>query len=612
MLETMHIGLSYGYHDSSVSLVDKSEIIFASQEERYTRVKFDNSFPKFALKDIFKEFDVSGLKGVVYYEKPFKKLERQMLSLSQFQLRDWPRFPDSVASLRKLFLTSSNYINKQINIASENNFQNKIPVYYSSHHLSHAASAFYTSPFENSLILVTDAAGEFESTSLWIGKGMKLKKIFQQNFPNSYGIFYSAVTSLLGFKVNSGEFKTMGLAPYGRAGYFENLQNVFIQKNDFSVILEKRFINTFGSKQLYTKDLENFLKLKARRENKPLTQNHADLALATQEILEQYISKLVLHALEISGQKNLCVSGGVGLNCVMNTKLSRNVGHQNFYAFSASGDAGASLGAALAYVSQSIPYIKRWDHKNSLLGKNWENKEVIKLLNSYKINYDFLDDLTLSKKIADLISQGNIVGLFHGNEEFGPRSLGNRSIIADPREKLGQININKRIKFRESFRPFAPICIKDKVTDFFTDSIYDPFMLRVNYVKEFGIKNEIFNFSQIDDNAQISIKERIQSIESPISAVTHLDGSSRVQSIERNDPRLITKILIEFEKLTHIPILINTSFNVRGEPIVHTPFDALQCFATTDIDYLCLGNMLISKMRNPIVASYFSSQVKND
>jgi carbamoyltransferase len=304
---TSTLGLAYGYHDSAIALVDETEILYAAHEERFTRIKFDNSFPVSALKDLGKTFDLKKLKNVVYYEKPFKKFERQINSLIQLPLRDLFSFPENVASLRKLFQTSDKYINKQLKNTLE--IKKQLPVYYSSHHRSHAAASFYTSEFESSLILVADAVGEFESTSLWIGKGNVLTQIYSQNFPNSYGIFYSALTSLLGFKVNTGEFKLMGLAPYGEPTYLETLQNVITLNDDNSMTLNPKYINPFSSRRLFTKKLETLLGTKMRKDSEALLQKHANIAISSQKILENQIITLVSRALENFNLDKLCVSG---------------------------------------------------------------------------------------------------------------------------------------------------------------------------------------------------------------------------------------------------------------------------------------------------------------
>ena len=609
---TSTLGLAYGYHDSAIALVDENEILYAAHEERFTRIKFDNSFPVSALKDLGKTFDLKKLKNVVYYEKPFKKFERQINSLIQLPLRDLFSFPENVASLRKLFQTSDKYINKQLKNTLE--IEKQLPVYYSSHHRSHAAASFYTSEFESSLILVADAVGEFESTSLWIGKGNILTQIYSQNFPNSYGIFYSAITSLLGFKVNTGEFKLMGLAPYGEPTYLETLQNVMTLNDDNSMTLNPKYINPFSSHRLFTKKLETLLGSKMRKDSEALLQKHADIAISSQKILENQIIALVSRALENFKLDKLCVSGGVGLNCVLNTKFSKLVGHKNFYSFSASGDAGTALGGALAFLAndKSNKSSKRWGHKGSILGKCWTNDEIEQVLNKFDLHYKRMSQNEIGFKVAQLINEGAIIGLFHGKEEFGPRALGNRSIIADARTKFGQILINEQIKFRESFRPFAPICLEDRIKDYFVEDISDPFMLRINFVRDFKTLDIHKNNSLTDKNKAILIKQRLEGFDSYIHSITHVDGSSRVQSIKRDDPRMITKILIEFERLTDLPILINTSFNVRGEPIVNSPFDALQCFATTGLSHLVIGDFMVDKMKNADMKNIFKVQLKYD
>jgi carbamoyltransferase len=611
----MRLGISFGYHDSAVSLIDQNEIVCCLHEERFSRLKFDNSFPSKSLKYMGEKFDLQKIESITYYEKPFAKLERQLFSLINHKISDAHAFSKNVASIRKLFNLSPTKLLKMTEFAIGYKFDKKPRIEYSNHHLSHAASAFFTSQYEKALVFVLDAVGEKNSTSIWIGDGNDLKQISNEIYPNSYGLFYSALTSFTGFKVNTGEFKFMGLSPYGRPIYSDKIENIAFLDDKKQLTLDLNYFLPFGSRKLYSKKLSEVFPKGERREEEPITSYHADIAMSTQFVLEKHVIELIKKWILKTGINQIVMSGGVALNCVMNSKISEIVGSENFYSFSASGDAGGSLGAAFVseYQSKNPDRPFRYSHKSSILGAEFSQTEIISVLDKFNVKYSLLGEEEVIEIIAKEISGGKIVGLFDGKEEFGPRALGNRSIIADPRIKDGQIVINEKIKFRESFRPFAPIGLWPDVCEFFEIHSEEPFMMRTSKVRNYSSQFEKPRPDNLQYNKPIKIAEYLSEVKSPLPSITHLDGSARLQTIHQSDDRKIAQILVKFKELTGIPVLINTSFNVRGEPIVNSPWDALNCFATTGLDLLLIGNILVRKTdQGPKFQSRFEKKVAND
>ena len=606
-------GISFNYHDSALSIVSENEILFADHEERYSRFKFDPKFPVNCLLASTKVVDWNQVDAIIFYEKPIIKFERQLFSLLNSSFTQSNSFVKNISSLKKHFQTRQKFISNEVKKITG---RDKIEVLYSSHHLSHAASSFYTSPFGKSLILVMDAVGEWESSSAWYGENSKLTKLWSQNFPHSIGLFYSAMTQYLGLKVNSGEYKLMGLAPYGKPLYLNELSKLIQLHVDplVGIKLNLEYFDFISGQQMVSNKVPKLFKMPVRKANEPITKFHADVAASVQAVLESTVLNLIKSLESTFGKfDNICLAGGVALNCVMNTKVS-DYFKGNLWIFPAAGDAGGSTGAAVAYLSHLFPRNKnRWDLKNSLLGNDFTQDEVHATLDELGANYIKVEAPEAANFIARKISQGSVVGIFEGRSEFGPRALGNRSIVADPRIPFGQIYINEKIKFRESFRPFAPICLEEFVDEFFENSDNDEFMLKVRNVRNYSLLSDPKVDAETYSHEPISIREKLKHLNSPIPSVTHLDGSARVQTIKNSDKRFIKDVLVSFHELTKCPVLINTSHNVRGEPIVGSPTDALRCLATTGIDILFMEGFIIEKENQSIeFLSKFSLAVSDD
>lgn len=606
-------GMSFNYHDSALSIVSENEILFSDHEERYSRIKFDPKFPSNSILSSMKVVDWDKVEAIIFYEKPVIKFDRQLFSLLHTNPMQLNSFVKNISSLKKHHYSRKKTISSKVQkITGRNN----IEVLYSSHHLSHAASSFYTSPFKTSLVLVMDAVGEWESSSAWYGEGSKLTKLWSQNFPHSIGLFYSTMTQYLGLKVNSGEYKLMGLAPYGKPKYLHQLSKLIeLHLNPLiGIKLNLEFFDFISGNKMVSNKISKLFGMPVRKHNEPITQFHADLAASVQAILESSVLQLI-NSLESNFGKfdNVCLAGGVALNCVLNTKVS-NYYNDRLWIFPAAGDAGGSTGAALSFLSNEFPSNKnRWDISHSLLGNIYTENEVESTLIKLQVNSLKLERSRAAKYIAEKITQGSVVGIFEGRSEFGPRALGNRTILADPRTPKGQIYINEKIKYRESFRPFAPICLEEFAEDFFDNSINDQFMLKVRKVKNFSLQSESITDPYDYFNKAISIHDRINNVNSPIPSVTHLDGSARVQTVNKNDKRFVKDVLVSFYEITGCPLLINTSFNVRGEPIVGSPLDALRCLATTGIDVLYMEGFVIDKnVQTSEFLSQFTSAVSDD
>ena len=610
----MILGLSYGYHDSAAALINDQEIIFADHEERYSRIKFDPRFPKSVLREMSDKFDLRQVSKIAYYEKPIPKLERQLVSLISGGLRDIGPFIQNSTNLRKHFDTTPRRINHLVQEATKVDFTN-VPVLYSTHHLSHASSAYFTSGFDSATVIVMDAVGEWNSTSVWEGKRNHLKNIWSQRFPHSIGLFYSAMTQFLGFKVNSGEYKLMGLAPYGRPIFLEKFREVIKINDNGTLELNLNLFDFVSGSKMINSKFETHFGMKQRNSQTEITQQHADMAATAQKILENYVLNLINSVNAKTISQKLCLSGGVALNCVLNSKIAEVFGPENLHIFPASGDAGGAVGAALAVsISTKSDLVSTgYFVGNGALGRSFNAKEILETLKNENVIFQEMTDVEVSKTAAEIISKGGVVGVFSGKSEFGPRALGNRSILADARVKMGQIHINQKIKFRESFRPFAPICLEEEQDKWFLSRYKSNYMLRTVQVKSFKTKESPEIKSDFNPSKPISISKRIESIDSKIPSVTHLDGSARIQTVESSDQRLTTKILKEFFLVTGCPVLINTSFNVRGEPIVGTPMDAIRCFATTDLDALVFDNYLIlKKEQSNLLPLRYQSAVGDD
>ena len=585
------IGISCFYHDSAAALVVNGNVVSAVQEERFTRIKHDARFPINSIKYCLNSANLklSNIDAFVFYEKPFIKFERLLETYLKKVPYGFKSFKLAIPLWVKEKLFQRQLILKYLDlIEKDTSIKNKI--FFTDHHHSHASSAFYPSPFNEAIILNMDGVGEWATTSIYIGKKNSLELKKEINFPHSLGLLYSAFTYFLGFKVNDGEYKIMGLAPYGEPKYSEIIKNYLIDiKEDGSFRLNQKYFNYSTGLTMTNKRFNGLFKMEVRKDNETLLQKHMDIAASIQLVLEEVVLLLTKNLHREYGIKNLCLAGGVALNCVANGKILKNGYFEDLWIQPAAGDAGGSLGAALIiyyehFKKKRIINSKKDSMHNSYLGPTFSNSFIKQFLDKNKIKYKFKNEINLISTIAKSLSKGKIVGWFQDKMEFGPRALGNRSIIADPRSEKMQKNLNLKIKFRESFRPFAPIVLKEKVSEWFNFKGNSPYMLLV---------------SEIKNNKKIKINEKnytglkkLYLKRSVIPAVTHVDYSARIQTITK-DNNIIYKLLKKFDKITNCPILVNTSFNVKDEPIVCSPLDAYKCFINTGLDILVLGNYII-------------------
>ena len=590
------IGISCFYHDSAAAIIVNGEIISAVQEERFTRIKHDASFPvnsiKFCLESA--KLKISDIDAFVFYEKPFIKFERLLETYLQKVPFGFESFKLSIPLWIKEKLFQRQLILNNLNLIEKNSsIKNKI--FFTDHHHSHASSAFYPSPFNEAIVLTMDGVGEWTTTSVYLGKKNSLELKKEIKFPHSLGLLYSAFTYFLGFKVNDGEYKVMGLAPYGEPKYTNIIKKNLIDiKEDGSFKLNQKYFNYTTGLTMTNKKFNKLFKMNVRKVNDNLLQKHMDIAASIQLVLEDIIFLITKNLSKSYGVNNLCLAGGVALNCVANGKILKNKIFKNIWIQPAAGDAGGALGAALIifyehFKKKRILNLKKDSMKNSYLGPSYSNNEIKEFLKNNKIKYKFFSKKKdLVSIISKKISKGKVIGLFQGKMEFGPRALGNRSIIADPRSEKMQKNINLKIKFRESFRPFAPIVLKEQVSNWFDFKGDSPYMLLVSNVKS----NKII---KIDDKKFKGLK-KLYLKRSLIPAVTHVDYSARIQTLTKENG-LIYDLLKEFNKVTNCPVLVNTSFNVKDEPIVCSPFDAYNCFINTGLDILVLGNYIIDNKK---------------
>lgn len=554
------LGLSFFYHDAAAVLLKDGEIVAAAQEERFTRKKHDESFPARAIEYVLREAGIEAheLSHIAYYEKPFIHFERLLASF----ISEWPR--GFLAFLRAMPLWIRKKLWVEHLIRSKTGFGGSIV--FVDHHLSHAASAFLASPFDSAAILTMDGVGEWATTAYGTGAGSDLTMTHQMVYPDSLGLFYSSITSYLGFKPNSGEYKVMGLAPYGEPAYMGEMRKLLRVAPDGTFALDR---GTFGwhlSARRMHRSLAALFGHPPRRIESELAQFHKDVARSAQEVLEEAVLAIARRVRVQTGEKNICLAGGVALNCVANGKLLRSGIFDDVYIQPAAGDAGGALGAALYLEHVVLRHPRTHRMKNVFLGPHFDDAEVEQVLGSRGILYARFDRGQIIEKAADLVRGGGIVGWFQGRMEYGPRSLGNRSILADPREAKNRERINAAIKFREDFRPFAASVLEERASEYFELDRPSPFMLIVANAKR-----------------------------ADIPAVVHVDGSCRIQTVDRASNALFYDLLSAFERKTGCPLLINTSFNVRGEPVVCTPEEALDCFLSTGIDYAFIGSYLLEK-----------------
>ncbi|MTI32616.1 carbamoyltransferase family protein [Xanthovirga aplysinae] len=598
------LGLSAFYHDSAAAISIGGKILAAAQEERFTRDKHTPDFPIHSVKYCleYSGLSIDELDAIVFYDKPLLKFERLLETYYAFAPRGLISFLKAIP----VWLNEKLFLKKLIfdNLRKVESFnKKKIRLLFPEHHLSHAASAFYPSPFEESAILTIDGVGEWSTASIGLGKGNDIKLLKELNFPHSVGLLYSAFTYFLGFTVNSGEYKLMGLAPYGNpqsesTASYEKLIKEYLVKvnNDGSVWLNQKYYSyATGLRMVPHKKWERLFGFSRRKPEEKIEQHHCDLALAIQRVTEEIVLKMAEEAKRITGADHLCMAGGVALNCVANGKLLKANLFKKVYIQPAAGDAGGALGAALAVSALYFKEPRRVDKKQdqmegAYLGPDFSDKEIELTCRKVKAVYKKYDQFDeLAKVIASKIAEGKVVGWFQGRMEFGPRALGNRSILGDARNPEMQKKLNLKIKYREGFRPFAPSVLDTEMSNFFELTEMSPYMLLVAPVKEERRKN------LPKDYHSWPLWEKLYFQRSDIQSVTHLDFSARIQSVHKETNPRYWKLIDHFKQLTGYGLLVNTSFNVRGEPIVCTPFDAYRCFRSTDMDYLVINDYVFSK-----------------
>ena len=608
------LGISAFYHDSAASLIINGEIVAAAQEERFTRKKHDYSYPFKAVQYVLHNSGVSlnEIDKIIFFEKPFLKFERLLETYVAFAPKGFKSFckampvwlRDKLFQKRMLF----NELKKH-----DSNFKDDKRIFFSDHHLSHAASAFFPSPFDEAIILTADGVGEWATTTVALGKGNKLEIKKEIHFPHSLGLLYSAFTYYTGFKVNSGEYKLMGLAPYGQPKYEDTIiDNLIDIKKDGSFRLDQKYFNYATGLTMTTKKFHDLFGKKPRDpKSEHLTQFHMDIAASIQKVIEDIMIRLAKSLRKEFNISNLCLAGGVALNCVANGKILKEKIFNNIWVQPAAGDAGGSLGAALAFwhIELNNPRNVNFndDMKGSYLGPEYSQKDIEVELKKNGAKFNILKEEDLINKTAFDLSVGQAVGWFQGRMEFGPRALGGRSILGDPRSSETQKNLNLKVKYRESFRPFAPSILKEDLEEWFDINVDSPYMLMVaniNNNKKIEMTKEQKKLFGID---KLNIKR------SDIPAVTHVDYSARIQTVNRETNKKYYKLIQKFKEKTGCPIVVNTSFNVRGEPIVNTPTDAFNCFMGTELDKLVIGNCYLDKKdQDPLLKKDYKKEFELD
>lgn len=584
------LGISAYYHDSAAALIRDGEIIAAAQEERFTRKKHDFRFPSFAVEYCLKEAGVTirDINHVVFYDKPFIKFERLLetyLMTAPFGIRSFLKAMPLWIK-QKLFMRET--IGKELGYTGD--------ILFSDHHESHAASAFYPSPFQKAAILTLDGVGEWSTVTFGSGNGNAIELHKEIIFPHSLGLLYSAFTYYAGFRVNSGEYKLMGLAPYGEPKYVDLiLKHLIDLKDDGSFKLNMKYFDYCAGLTMTNNRFHRLFGSKPRRRETRIEQFHMDIARSIQEVTERVVCNIAQHVYECTKEENLCLAGGVALNCVANGKLLREGPFKKIWIQPAAGDAGGALGAAFAIWHNYLGNTRNADtihdtQKASLIGPSYSNEIIETFLRNNNIPYEKLNDTSLFARVAELLAQEKVIGWFQGRMEFGPRALGARSILGDPRSEAMQTTMNVKIKFRESFRPFAPSIMREYANSYFELNEESPYMLLVS-----PVRHEKRRFPVPHDMQTMIGLDKLKVKRSEVPAITHVDYSARVQTVNQEQNPRFYNVLKAFYKKTGCPVLINTSFNVRGEPIVCTPNDAFTCFLRTNIDYLVMENFILDR-----------------
>jgi carbamoyltransferase len=588
------LGISAFYHDSAAALVVDGRIVAAAQEERFTRLKHDQAYPRRSIDYVLAEagLTLAEVDRVVFYDKPFLKFERLLETYVSFAPRGFRSFAKAMPVWLREKLFQKTVLLDEL-AQHDGGFGDKAKLLFSEHHLSHAASAFFPSPFEEAVVLTMDGVGERATTTVWLGQGSKLTAEKEIGFPHSLGLLYSALTYYLGFKVNSGEYKVMGLAPYGEPKYAALMLGKLIDlKDDGSFRLDQRYFDYATGLTMTNRAFADLFGQPVRGAESPLTQFHMDVAASLQAVTEEVVLRLTRALAKEYGIPNLCLAGGVALNCVANGKVLRDGAFENVWIQPAAGDAGGAPGAALAawHIELEQPRAVSGDAMSgSYLGPEYPQAEIERRLTEAGARFEVLDEAAMIEATAKALAEGAAVGWFQGRMEFGPRALGGRSILGDPRSETMQKTLNLKVKFRESFRPFAPSVLAERVGDYFALDGASPYMLLVAEVRP-----ERRREPSEADQALFGI-DRLNVPRSDIPAVTHIDYSARIQTVHRETNPRYHALIEAFERLTGVPLVVNTSFNVRGEPIVCMPEDAFRCFMGTDLDVLAIGNCVLRK-----------------
>lgn len=597
---TYILGLSAYYHDSAAALIHNGTIVAAAQEERFTRKKHDPSFPAHAIQYCLKQAGISlqNVTYIVFYDKPLLKFERLLETYLHYAPQGFRSFLTAmpVWLKEKLFLKTT--LKRELATLADLKEKAIPPLLFTEHHQSHAASAFYPSPFQKSAVMCLDGVGEWATTSVWQGNGRRLQALWEIDFPHSLGLLYSAFTYYTGFKVNSGEYKLMGLAPYGEPKYVKLIfDNLLELRDDGTFRLNMDYFDYATGLTMTNQRFAELFGSPPREPESPLTQKEMDIASSIQVVTEEVVLRLARTVQQETGCENLCLAGGVALNCVANGRLLREGPFKEIWVQPASGDAGGALGAALAVWHEYLDKPRQASGKDTMqgayLGPAFGSDEIRVWLKKQHIPYLELDEKALTHSLAEVLARGNVVGWFQGRMEFGPRALCARSIIGDPRNTTMQSVMNLKIKYRESFRPFAPAIKYDKVEEWFEHDRSSPYMLLVAKVR----KDKRIPVTQ--EQQQLFGIDKLNIPRSQIPAVTHVDDSARLQTVHPDTNPRFYALLDAFEQRTGCPVLVNTSFNVRGEPIVCTPEDAYRCFMRTEMDYLVMENFLLAKNLQP-------------
>jgi carbamoyltransferase len=586
------LGVSAYYHDAAAALVVDGKIISAAQEERFTRKKNDSDFPRQAAQFCLRHANLTmaQLDVVVFYDKPILKFTRLLETYLAVAPGGWKTFPTVL----------SNWLGEKLDLrkairAELPELRPDCEILFTEHHQSHAASAFYPSPFDEAAILTIDGVGEWATTTIGQGRGNEIKMLKELRFPHSLGLVYSAFTDYCGFRINSGEYKLMGLAPYGEPKFADSVRRELLDiKPDGSFWLNLNYFNFLRGTTMTNEKFHKLFGGPPRRPEEKIQQRHMDVARSIQLVTEEIMVLLARHTREVTGQKNLCMAGGVALNCVANGIILREKIFERIWIQPAAGDAGGALGAALAawYANKknSRVAVPSDSMQASLLGPGFSDDEIEAVLRTHNAVFKKLEKDALLDFTVELLKTEKVIGWFQGRMEFGPRALGNRSILGDARSTKMQSVMNLKVKFRESFRPFAPIVRRERVADYFELDVESPYMLLVAPVKK-ELCREV--------SAEVKGFDRLKEIRSMLPAITHIDFSARIQTVSRDGNPLLYDLLLRFEQATGCGVLVNTSFNVRGEPIVCTPDDAYRCFMNTEMDFLILGNFIVERLAQP-------------